>query len=325
MASIRLAILGGGIMGRQIAEAALRTGRFEIAAVAEPDSERAAAFVRHLGGQAFADVPTLFDQAQVDAAYVALPHDLHLPACAAAAAAGVHVLIDKPLCNTIEEANRISELAAESGRIWMMGLSYRFRAEWRRAAEIVRSGELGEVYFVSDVIVESARAMPAWYWRAASGGGVIQLQSHHCFDRIGWLLDSEPQKVACSVVRLPSEETERAAQFAVTYANGAVAEVGLSFGMRYGPWGKALFLMQGVDGVLQIDAQQRALTVAGPSGVRTEHHSEDDWMAREASDFADAIEGKGPASPGVAEGVAALRGALAARAAADSQAWVTVR
>lgn len=324
MPPIKLAILGGGIMGRQIAEAALRTGSFEIAAVADTDAERASMFARQLGGRAFTDVPTLFDEAEVHAAYVALPHDLHLPACETAAAAAVHVLIDKPLCNTLEEGERISELAAQSGRVWMTGLSYRFRAEWRRAAEIIRSGELGEVYFVSDVIVEAAPAMPAWYWSAASGGGVIQLQSHHCFDRIGWLLDSVPQEVACRVAKLPSDETERAAQLSVTYANGAVAEVALSFGMRYGPWGAAQFIIQGVEGVLQIDAQQRAVTIAGHDSIRTEHFLADDWMAREAGDFADAIQGKRPAFPGVAEGVAALRGALAARAAAGAHGWVAV-
>jgi predicted dehydrogenase len=324
MLPIKLAVLGGGIMGRQIAEAALRTGRFEIAAVAETDAGRAETFARQLGGHAFTDVATLFAEAQVDAAYVALPHDLHLAACEAGAAAGVHMLIDKPLCNTMVEARRISELAARSGRVWMTGLSYRFRAEWRRAAEIVRSGELGDVYFVSDVIAESAPEMPDWYWQTASGGGVIQLQSHHCFDRIGWLLGSEPRTVACRVVKLPSEETERAAQVAVTYANGAVAEIALSFGMSYGPWGKALFIVQGVDGALEIDAQQRTLTVAGPRGVRSEHHSTDDWMAREVGDFADAIEGNGELYPGVAEGVAALRAALSARAAADSPGWVLV-
>jgi predicted dehydrogenase len=324
MPSIRLAVLGGGIMGRQIAEAALRTGRFEIAAVAEPDAGRAETFVRTLGGRAFTDIATLFAEAQVDAAYVALPHDLHLPACEAGAAAGVHMLIDKPLCNTLAEAERISELADESDRLWMTGLSYRFRAEWRRAAEIIRSGELGDVYFVSDVIVESAPALPGWYWQAASGGGVIQLQSHHCFDRIAWLLDSEPRTVACRVVKLPTEQTERAAQIAVTYANGAVAELALSFGMNYGPWGNALFVAQGADGALQIDAQQRTLTVVGRDGVRTENHSGDDWMAREAGDFADAIEDRTRPYPGVAEGIAALRGALAARAAADSPGWVDV-
>lgn len=321
---IKLAVLGGGIMGRQIAEAALRTSRFEIAAVADTDAERAAGFAHQLGGRAFTDMRTLFEEVQVDAAYVALPHDLHLPACQLAAAAGAHVLIDKPLCNTAEEGAEISELAAQSGRVWMMGLSYRFRAEWRRAAEMIRSGELGQVYFVSDVIVESAPVMPAWYWSAASGGGAIQLQSHHCFDRIGWLLDSVPEQVACRVATLPEEETERAAHLAVTYANGAIAHVALTFGMRCGPWGKALFLMQGVDGTLQIDAQQRALTVVNQRGVRTEHHLTDDWMAREAAEFADAIEGSGPAFPGVAEGVAALRGALAARAAVDAPGWIAV-
>ena len=325
MSPIRLAVLGGGIMGRQIAEAARRTGRFEIGAVAETDAARGEAFARQFGGRAFTDIATLFGEAEIDAAYVALPHDLHLSACEMAAAAGAHVLIDKPLCNTAAEAERISELAADSDRVWMTGLSYRFRSEWRRAAEIIRSGELGDVYFVSDVIAEAAPVMPDWYWRTASGGGVLQLQSHHCFDRIGWLLDSEPRTVACRVVRLPREETERAAQVAVTYDNGAVAEIALSFGMKYGPWGRALFVVQGVEGALQIDAQQRTLTIAGPDGVRSEHHSTDDWMAREVGDFADAIDGKGEPFPGVAEGVAALRGALAARVAADSPGWVDVR
>ena len=71
----------------------------------------------------------------------------------------------------------------------MVGFSYRFRAEWQRAREFVAAGRIGDPLVVTDVIAEAAESTPGWYWDPGSGGGVLQLQSHHCFDRIEWMLE----------------------------------------------------------------------------------------------------------------------------------------
>jgi predicted dehydrogenase len=322
VSALRLGVLGAGLMGQRIAEAAAGTGRFTVAAVADIDKVRADGLASQFGADSFGGVDELLARSDLDAVYIGLPHHQHLAACLAAAEADLHVLIDKPLCNTLDEAQQILAAASASSRVWMLGFSYRFRSEWRRAQAAIAAGAIGKPYFVSDVVVEAYRSTPGWYWDAASGGGVIQLQSHHCFDRIAWLLGAAAQRVSCAVVRLPAG-AEESAQIAVEYAGGVVAGISLSFGLAYESAPRTLFVVQGEDGMIQLDFS-RTLRIVTADGVVEENHDGDDWLGRELAEFALAIDGSLTGYPALPEGVAALRGAVAAAQAAQAQTWVGV-
>ena len=317
---IRLGILGAGIMGRRIAAAAVDTGRFDVTSVADANLDRATELSGAYGAAGYRTMEELFAGPRIDAVYIGLPHHLHLPACLAAARSGVHVLVDKPLCNTQDEADQIDAAAAHSAKVWMVGFSYRFRSEWRRAHEAVKSGAIGKPYFVSDVVVEAYRTTPTWYWDLAAGGGTLQLQSHHAFDRIGWLLDSRPSRVACQVVQLPSG-ADKSAQISAEYANGAAAGISLSFGLSYNAAPRTLFVVQGESGMIHID-ESRTLHIATADGATTEDHSADDWLRRELAEFAEAVDGTVTGYPSITDGVDALRCALAAARAVRLHSWV---
>ncbi|RNL62533.1 gfo/Idh/MocA family oxidoreductase [Nocardioides marmoriginsengisoli] len=318
--TIRLGVLGAGIMGRRVAAAAVGTGRFEVVAVADADRVRAESLAGEYGASAHGGVADLCAVPDLDAVYVGLPHALHLEACAAAAAAGVHVLVDKPLCTTAAEADRIGALAAASDRVWMVGFSYRYRAEWQRAQQIIAGGELGLPYFVLDTAIEAYVSTPGWYWDAAAGGGTIQLQSHHSFDRIAWLIDSDATGVSCRIVRPPGS-AEVSAQISATYRSGLVAGISLSFGRTYDAVPRTLFVLQAERGMLEID-EDRTLRVTTADGVLTESHADDDWLGHELGAFAGAVDGDGFPFPGIAAGRAALQCALAAERAATSDSWM---
>lgn len=322
MNKIRLGIVGAGIMGRRVAEAAVRTLRFEVAAVADSDLDRANSLAAEFGASSYASVRALCAAGEVDAVYVALPHHLHLEACLAAAEADLHVLVDKPLCNTVEEADQIGDVAAASTKVWMVGFSYRFRAEWQRAEALVTAGEIGVPYFVSDTAFEAYRSTPSWYWDVASGGGTLQLQSHHSFDRLAWLLKSTPAQIACRVVRSPST-AEISAQISAAYESGVVAGISLSFGLAYDAAPRTLFVLQADRGMLQID-DQRTLRITTADGTTVENHADDDWLSREIWAFASAIAGDEPGYPGIAEGREALQCALTAGRAASAAGWVSL-
>lgn len=318
---IRLGVLGAGIMGQRVAQAARDSGRFTVTAVADIDGSRADALAAEFGATAFPDVDRLLAGGPVDAVYVGLPHQLHLPACLAAGAADVHVLVDKPLCNTLDEAEQIQAVAEVSGRAWVVGFSYRFRSEWRRAHQVIASGEIGEPYFVVDVITEAASAMPGWYWDPASGGGVLQLQAHHSFDRIGWLLGREPARLAASTTGSPTG-VARSAQVSVDYPGPVAAGISLSFGLGYTAPPATLCVVHAERGMVQLDAD-RTLHVATPAGHRIEPHEHDDWLGRELHAFADAIDGRAESLPTVEDGVRAVRCAVLAQRAAELGTWVS--
>ncbi|HUZ55292.1 MAG TPA: Gfo/Idh/MocA family oxidoreductase [Streptosporangiaceae bacterium] len=322
MAPIRLGVIGAGVMGDRVARAAAALDAYTVTAVADADPGRGAALAGELGAAAFPGVGELLAAGLVDAVYVGVPHHLHLPVCLQAAAAGVHGLVDKPLCNTDAEAGAIEAAVLSSGATWMVGFSYRFRAEWQRARELVAAGRIGEPVAVTDVIAEAAEHTPAWYWDPGSGGGVLQLQAHHCFDRIAWLTDRPIREVSCRV-HAPPSGAATAAQITARLEGGAVAGIALTFGTSYAAPVRALFVLQGATGQLEI-TQDGCLTLSTADGGLTAHYGGDDWLSRELADFAGAVERGEPSTATLADGRAALRCALAAAQSAATHASVTV-
>lgn len=310
MPPIRLGVAGAGIMGDQVARAAADLECYNVTAVADTDLGRASGLAHDLGAAAFGAADEMLSAGLLDAIYIGVPHHMHRPVCLQAAAVGVHGLVDKPLCNTDEDAEAIEAAVRDSGTTWMVGFSYRFRAEWQRARAFVAAGRIGDPVAVTDIIAEAAMSTPAWYWDPASGGGVLQLQSHHCFDRITWLLDRRVSDVTCRVAGPPSS-AETAAHITARLDGGVVAGIALTFGVSYPAPARTLFVLQGTRGQLEI-SQDRSLAISDADGTTIEQYSGDDWLSRELAGFADAISHGQPHTATLADGRQALRCALAA-------------
>lgn len=325
--SLRVGIVGAGIMGEKVAAAAAILDDVTVTAVADADAGRAAALAASTGADAHASTAELLAAGNVDAVYLGLPHHLHAEACVAALDAGVHVLIDKPLCNTREEAEAILGARDRSSAIAMVGFSYRFRAEWRAAREWIAAGRLGTVRLASDTIVEAQSRTPGWYWDAAAGGGVIQLQSHHCFDRLRWLLDSPFTRVSArtSTAAATPGDAEDTALIAAETASGALVGIELGFARAYTGPSHATTVIQGDRGHIVIDSVQRTATITGLDGDDTVTAAEDDWMAREIAEFVAACRAARAAPPTADDGALALAAALAAQDSARADgAWTEV-
>lgn len=319
---VRLGVIGAGIMGDAVARSASVLPGFAVTAVADTDVARATALAEELGAVAFPDFTALLSSGLVDAVYIGVPHHLHLAACLEAASARVHVLVDKPLCNTEDEAEAIESAARESGTTWMVGLSYRFRAEWRRARDLIAAGRIGEPVAVFDVITEAAAKTPAWYWDPLSGGGVLQLQAHHSFDRIAWLTGRSVREVSCSLTE-PVSRAATAAQITASLEGGVLVGIALSFGTTYSAPVQALFVLQGTTGQLEITHDGRLTLSASEDGL-VENFGGDDWLGRELVEFASAIRHGATSTATIADGHVALRCALAAAQSATTGESVTV-
>ncbi|MBO4205269.1 Gfo/Idh/MocA family protein [Micromonospora echinofusca] len=311
---LRLGIIGAGIMGARVADTAGGLPGVAVTAVADPRREQAARVAAGCGAAAFDDYPDLLRSGLVDAVYVGLPHRWHTAACVAAAAHGVHVLIDKPLCTTVPEAEQIVTARDRSGVTLMVGFSYRFRAEWIRARQAVADGLIGTPEYVSDVIAEADPDTPAWYWAADEGGGIVQLQAHHCFDRLAWLVGSPLTEITCRTVG-PAGGAPTAATLSGVLASGAVVGIGLSFGRTHRADARTLCLVQGSAGQLHLD-QTRTLTVRTAEAERVESYADDDWLTRQLAAFVDACAGSGGPVPTAEDGHYAVRCAVAAEESA---------
>jgi len=136
------------------------------------------------------DWQRLLEDRRVDAVVIGSPHHLHAAMVEDALKAGKHVLLEKPLASTIEDARRIVELARRSDCVVIVGMTHRFYPPMREARELVQSGRLGRIVAVEDRIVESLVArISGWFFsRAMAGGGVALTNGIHMLDRVSWLL-----------------------------------------------------------------------------------------------------------------------------------------
>jgi UDP-N-acetylglucosamine 3-dehydrogenase len=171
----RIGIIGCGWAGAQHARALAELGRrLTLHAVADVNDEHARALAGPYGAtHVFTDYHALLEVAELAAVSICLPHDLHAPVALDALAAGKHVLIEKPLATALDDADAIIAAADRTGLVAMVAENVRFDAAYRRAAEIIRSGMLGDLFLIRVArehnMRDYLRARP-WFLTDPTGG-----------------------------------------------------------------------------------------------------------------------------------------------------------
>jgi predicted dehydrogenase len=121
---LRVAVVGVGYLGRFHAEKYAARADVELVALVDVDARRAREIAREVGGEPLTDHRALFGR--VDCASVAVPTQHHHAVATELLAAGIDVLVEKPLASTIEEGRALVELAAQTGRMLQVGHLERF-------------------------------------------------------------------------------------------------------------------------------------------------------------------------------------------------------
>ena len=145
--------------------------------------ERVAAFAaKHNIPGTFTDPAEMLAKGDVDAVTVVTNDATHAPLSIQCLEAGKHVLCEKPLATSLEDAFRMVEVAEKSGRINMINLSYRNSSAWQRACQMIADGELGQIMHFQAHYLQSWlssadwgdwKTKPAWLWRLSSGHGSL--------------------------------------------------------------------------------------------------------------------------------------------------------
>jgi predicted dehydrogenase len=149
-ASVRIGIIGSGGIARAHVHAYKQIPDVEIRAVADVVPGKAEAFIRDLGltgAQAFEDHRRLLEL-DLDGVSVCTPNVAHYETTVDALRAGKHVLVEKPMAVTLEQAVEMARTAKRTGRILTIGFQPRYDPNMRLIKRIVQSGQLGKVYYV---------------------------------------------------------------------------------------------------------------------------------------------------------------------------------
>ncbi len=147
MKKLRVGVIGCGSIARHrhLPEYASNPN-VELVAVCDNNAERALEIGEKYGVPSYTSFVELLRNAEVDAVSVCTPNYLHAPISNAALLAGVHVLCEKPMATSEEEARSMIETAKNSGKKLMIAHNQRFVASHQKARQLIQSGEVGKIY-----------------------------------------------------------------------------------------------------------------------------------------------------------------------------------
>ena len=187
--TVSVGIVGSGFVADIHAAALQNVHGAELVAVASPHRERAAAFAeRHGIADVFASYEELYERPDIELIDLCLPNDLHCDATVAAARAGKHVIIEKPLCRNLSEADRMVAAGEEHGVHLFYAEELCFAPKYVRAKELVDAGALGDVFLVKQAEMHDGPHAP-WFWDVErSGGGVALDMGCHAIEFFRWIL-----------------------------------------------------------------------------------------------------------------------------------------
>ena len=207
---IRVAIVGAGYFGRFHADHYSRNPRAKLIAVVDTSAERARAVAAEFGAEPLSDYREIIGK--VDAVSVAVPTPLHYDIAHALAGAGMHILVEKPITDSVSSATALADLAEQRKLVLQVGHIERFSSAYKTLAKVI----VDPLYF------ESYRIAP-WKNRGVEVDVILDLMIHDIDMIIGL--------VASPVVRVDAVGTPvlgqriDVANARLTFASGCVANV----------------------------------------------------------------------------------------------------
>lgn len=240
----------------------------DVIGLADDDRERAEHFARLFEVHRFPSYEALLEK-RPDGVIICAENSRHLPLVKLAAEAGAHVLCEKPLATTAQDAAEIVRICRRAGVLLMTAFPMRYSAPLLEVKSLLDQGQLGKVYcFNSSNQGELPKKHRAWFVdKALAGGGAIMDHTVHLVDIMRWYLGSEVDEVYAVANRIfhadEVEEVETGGIVWVTFENGVFATIDCSWSRPpYWPsWGGLSFEMITERGAVWVDAFRQNLTV----------------------------------------------------------------
>jgi predicted dehydrogenase len=221
------ALVGAGIFGERHAQAYSRHPDLDFVAVCDLNAERAQEIAAKYGARGFAaDYRKLLANPEIAAISVATPDHLHRDIAVACAEAGKHLLVEKPLATTVEDAQAITEAAERNGVHLMVDFHNRVNPPMVAARDAIRRGDIGTPAYVyarlSNTILV-ATDMLRW----AGQSSALWFLASHMIDLVRWMLEDEVVKVYAvgreGILRGMGVPTSDFHVATLEFRNGAVA------------------------------------------------------------------------------------------------------
>ena len=171
----------------------------------------------------------------IEAVDLCLPNHLHADAAVLCARAGKHVLVEKPMANTVADCERMIDAAEKAGVILMSGQSRRYHDAVLKSKDLLDAGKIGDLLSVTGLLFAYLEHPPTNWWssREKTGGLMIPLWGNHIIDYILWMFGEKPGRVYCEALRNnPNWEGEDEVTIIIGFSRDRYATVKMSWNTR---------------------------------------------------------------------------------------------
>ena len=340
---VELAVMGAGLIGRRHAMHVSASPDAVLSCIIDP-MPAAEAVAREFGARWFPGLDEAVAAARPEGVIVATPNQIHLRNGLVCIAAGIPALVEKPLCDSVADAERLVEAAEAAGVALLTGHHRRHNLLMQKAREIISSGQIGTP------VVANAMfwlCKPDDYfdigWRREKGAGPIFLNLIHDVDNLRYLLGEVVAVTARDSNAVRGNAVEETAVILLEFASGALATASVC-DATVAPWSwemttgenpaypradESCYLIGGTHGSLALPSldlrkAQGPRSWYSPFDLTRPGIPNEDPLARQVSQFARVIRGEEPPLVSGRDGLETLRVIEAVKRSAGNGRRVTL-
>jgi len=292
---LNVAVIGCGFWGKNHARVFSELDDCNLSAVVDIDPDRAREFGRLYNVECYTNLSSVLKKGNVNSVSICTPTVTHAKLALEAIKAGKDVLIEKPMTSTIEEAEEVITAAKLHDVKIMVGFIERFNPAVRRAEELIRKGEIGEI------VMASARRVSRWPVRIGDVGVVKDLAIHD-IDLMCHLFNDDVEQVY-AVAGSVSHKFEDHAYIVLRFKKGA-AFIEANW---ITPKKIRNLTLTGTEGIIQVEYIKQALTVENNNMMYMPALAYEEPLKLELSHFVKSILNDHRPKPSGEDGFRALR------------------
>ncbi|OWT54824.1 Gfo/Idh/MocA family protein [Candidimonas nitroreducens] len=227
-APLKIGVIGLGRAFTLMLPTFLADARIALAAASDPRDAARRQFTADFGGPTYADAAELVQDASVEVVYIASPHQHHMRHTLQAAAAGKHVLLEKPMALSLADCDAMIAACRAAGVHLIVGHCHSFDTPYLRARDLVASGQFGRLTMIqaqnyTDYLYRPRRPEELV---TAEGGGAVFSQAAHQVDIVRLLAGQRLERVRCALGNWdPARPTEGAYSALLWFEGGAYASI----------------------------------------------------------------------------------------------------
>jgi predicted dehydrogenase len=345
MTKIRVGVIGAGLIGRKHLRKLAEHGDYELVGIADVNAAQVAA--EQPGTRVFKDYRNLLDEARPEAVIIASPNQLHAENGIACARAGIHILIEKPVTETLQSSADLIAEVRKAGIRTLVGHHRRHHMQVKTLKALLAQDRIGDVVGVSAIWAthKSAEYFEIAPWRSQSGGGPILINLILEIDLLRFAVGEVRAVEAIASNRQRGFAVEDTAAALLEFENGALGTFFLS-DCAVTPWtieqglgeapefpfsGQSSYRLMGRRGAIEFPSldqwtqQGDARDWNKPIQAQANHAASIDPYVAQLDHFRDVIRGVTPSLQPVEDGARSLLVTLAIAEAATSRRRIDLR